>query len=66
MNRYVKSIEVQYLRDGTAEGSMFGGKAGPDLELTTPACIIRADAQQAFELWTELQRLFGWATGDPA
>jgi hypothetical protein len=54
------SLNVRYARDGEHEGNLFVGRTNADLELTTPSYIIRLHQEQAFELWTELQRLFGW------
>ena len=61
MNGRALSLQVRYLRDGEHAGNMFVARENAELELTTPSYIIRMDDQQAFELWTELQRLFGWS-----
>jgi hypothetical protein len=60
MNGRALSLDVRYARDGEHEGSLFVSRRNADLELTTPAYIIRLHQEQAFELWTELHRLFGW------
>ncbi len=53
-------LQVRYVRDGSFEGNLFVGRAGAELELTTPSYLVRMDSEQALELWMELARLFGF------
>lgn len=67
--RKATAYTVDYGRDGWRTGELFVSRSSttPDgLDLTTPAYIIRFSREDAFELWDELARLFGFKYGGPA
>lgn len=62
-------LPATYRREGSYEGMLFVSRSrssSPDgVELTTPWHIISLDPEHTFELWCELQRLFGYQSGAP-